>query len=74
MLDFTKVLSIDGGATAGVVDGVGFALQFDTTLTINIINIQVCRLYNTVYRILSTKKTNSANLLGLGARIENAPE
>ena len=41
VLDFTKVLSIDGGATAGVVDGVGFALQFDPTLTINIVKIQV---------------------------------
>jgi len=41
VLDFTKVLSIDGGATAGVVDGIGFALQFDPTLTINIVKIQV---------------------------------
>ena len=43
VLDFTKVLSIDGGASAGVVDGVGFALKFDQTLTINIVKIQVRR-------------------------------
>ena len=41
MLDFEKVLSIDGGATLGVIDGISFALKFNPELKIAISNIQV---------------------------------
>ena len=41
LLDFEKVLSIDGGATLGLIDGISFALKFNPTLTIQIENIKV---------------------------------
>ena len=40
-LDFSKVLSIDGGSTVGLIDGISFAMEVDHTLSIAIINIQV---------------------------------
>ena len=41
LLDFEKVLSIDGGATLGLVDGITFSLKFNPTLKIQIENIKV---------------------------------
>ena len=41
MLDFEKVLSIDGGATLGLIDGISFSLKFNPTLKIHIENIKV---------------------------------
>ena len=40
-LDFSKVLSIDGGATVGVVDGISFSMELDPTLRVKINNIKV---------------------------------
>ena len=40
-LDFSKVLSIDGGATVGVVDGISFSIELDPTLRVKINNIKV---------------------------------
>ena len=40
-LDFEKVLSIDGGATLGLIDGISFSLKFNPTLNIHIENIKV---------------------------------
>ena len=43
-LDFSKVLSIDGGATVGVVDGISFAMELDPSLRITINHIKVSTL------------------------------
>ena len=44
-LDFSKVLSIDGGATVGVVDGISFSMELDPSLRITINHIKVSTLH-----------------------------
>ena len=48
VLDFEKVLSIDGGATLGLIDGISFSLKFNPTLKIHIENIKVSLFWMTV--------------------------
>ena len=60
-LDFSKVLSIDGGATVGVVDGISFSMELDPTLRVKINNIKVrLQKYQDFDIILGTRAGNAA--------------
>ena len=60
-LDFSKVLSIDGGATVGVVDGISFSMELDPTLRVKINNIKVrLQKYQDFDIILGTRVGNAS--------------
>ena len=60
-LDFSKVLSIDGGATVGVVDGISFSMELDPTLRVKINNIKVkSQKYQDFDIILGTRVGNAS--------------
>ena len=44
IVDFTAVLSIDAGASFGIVDGLQFVIEGNSTLRVKLVGIKVYRL------------------------------
>ena len=62
------MLSIDGGATVGVVDGISFSMELDPTLRIKINNIKVrLQKYQDFDIILGTRVGNGSKQWADGA-------
>ena len=68
-IDFSSVTSIDAGAAVGIVDGIQFSLDSNSTLIINLRSINVSLL--TIDSILSLIKEHFINQLKLSGLPKN---
>ena len=66
-VDFENVTSIDAGAAVGIVDGIQFSLDTNSTLIVCLTNIEVnlCSLLSTTKTIQKDKFVNQLELVGL---------